>query len=158
MLKLKYPFKNYFNFYRILIIHKLYVFISLLKFSFKLIWRAVIHDASKFTKLESEQFIKYMDQLYTSQYGTERYNKLLIEMDPAIKNHYKNNSHHPEYYKNKIQGMNLLDLVEMFYDWETSTKKHKTGDIIKSIEINRKRFNISNDLCEILKNTAKKKT
>lgn len=156
MIKLKYPLANYINFYRILTIHKIYVFLSLLKFSLKLMWRATIHDYSKFTKLESEYFIKYMDQLYQSQYGTDKYNNLLKSMEPAIQNHYKHNSHHPEYYKNKIQGMDLLDLVEMYYDWETSTKKHKTGDISKSIEINRKRFNISNDLCEILKNTSKK--
>ncbi len=51
--------------------------------------------------------------------------------------------------------MDLMDVVEMFCDWKAATMRHNDGDIRKSIEINQKRFNMSDDLMEIFKNTAK---
>jgi hypothetical protein len=50
--------------------------------------------------------------------------------------------------------MNLIDLVEMFCDWEASILKNKDGDIYRSIDINKTRFNMSDDLMSIFKNTA----
>jgi len=50
--------------------------------------------------------------------------------------------------------MNLVDFVEMFLDWRAATERHEDGNIFKSIEINKDRFEISEQLCEILRNTA----
>ena len=36
--------------------------------------------------------------------------------------------------------MNVFDKTEMVIDWRSATRRHKTGDIFKSIEINQKRF------------------
>jgi hypothetical protein len=74
-------------------------------------------------------------------------------LKPALDHHYANNSHHPQFYKNGIDGMNLLDLVEMFFDWKAATERTKDGDIRKSIEINSTRFNISPQLVSIFVNT-----
>jgi len=52
-----------------------------------------------------------------------------------------------------ISKMNLIDLIEMICDWKAATLRHNNGDIYKSIEINRKRFNISDQLTSILFNT-----
>jgi hypothetical protein len=52
-----------------------------------------------------------------------------------------------------ISQMTLIDLIEMLCDWKASTLRHKDGDIFKSLEINKKRFNISDQLYNILKNT-----
>lgn len=73
----------------------------------------------------------------------------------ALLHHYSNNSHHPEHYKDGIQGMDLLDVVEMMCDWLASTMKHKGSNINNSIEINQKRFNCSTDLKKILENSVK---
>lgn len=54
-----------------------------------------------------------------------------------------------------IDGMSLLDLVEMFCDWKAATERHADGSIAKSIEINRERFKISEQLTGILRNTSK---
>lgn len=54
-----------------------------------------------------------------------------------------------------VNKMNLVDIVEMFCDWYASCKRHDNGDIYKSIDINKKRFLISNELCDIFENTAK---
>ena len=50
--------------------------------------------------------------------------------------------------------MNLVDLIEMICDWTAATLRHDTGDIVKSIEINQKRFNYSDELKEIFLNTV----
>jgi predicted RNA-binding Zn-ribbon protein involved in translation (DUF1610 family) len=54
-----------------------------------------------------------------------------------------------------LKGMNLADVVEMLCDWKAASLRHNNGDLEKSIEINRKRFGISDDLFCILKNTVR---
>lgn len=116
--------------------------------------RAVIHDRSKLKSPELEIFIEYTPKLSASTYGSEEYKKNLEGMQVALKHHYEANSHHPEHYEDGIKGMNLLDIIEMFCDWKAATERHDDGDINKSIEINQKRFNYSDDLKEIFKNSV----
>ena len=52
--------------------------------------------------------------------------------------------------------MDLFDLFEMLLDWKAASERHNNGDIFKSIQINKERFKLSNQLCNIFKNTAKK--
>ena len=75
-------------------------------------------------------------------------------MKPALEHHYKENRHHPEHFENGIKGMTLIDLVEMISDWKAASERHNNGDIIKSIEINQKRFGYSDDIKQILLNTV----
>ena len=79
-------------------------------------------------------------------------------MKPILDHHYKNNRHHPEYHKNGIDDMNLIDLVEMFCDWLAATKRHADGDIMKSIKHNKDRFKMNEQLVKIFENTAKEFT
>jgi hypothetical protein len=51
--------------------------------------------------------------------------------------------------------MNLVDIVEMVCDWKAATRKHRDGNILKSLEINAKRFNIEPQLLSILHNTVR---
>lgn len=53
-----------------------------------------------------------------------------------------------------INGMNLVDLVEMFADWKAATMRHHDGNLLKSIEVNAKRFAMSPQLEAIFRNTA----
>lgn len=53
----------------------------------------------------------------------------------------------------RISGMSLLDLVEMFCDWKAAGERHADGSLQKSIQVNRKRFNIPPELVEIFENT-----
>jgi len=55
--------------------------------------------------------------------------------------------------KSLISGMSLLDLLEMFIDWYCASKRHANGDIRASIELNKVRFNIPDDIVQILINT-----
>ena len=53
-----------------------------------------------------------------------------------------------------ITGMSLLDLLEMLADWRAATERHADGCILKSLEINAKRFIIPEPLRRILTNTV----
>jgi hypothetical protein len=114
------------------------------------------HDSSKLRSPEKETFDEMTPKLENSTYGSEEYKGFLKEMKKALDNHYANNSHHPEFYNKGIDGMDLIDLLEMFCDWKAACERHLNGNIYKSIEINKKRFNISDQLEQILINTAKR--
>lgn len=119
-----------------------------------LIDRAQNHDESKFSDAELPYFVEYTPKLKGSTYGSDEYKGFLAAIKPALDHHYANNSHHPEHYADGVDGMNLLDVVEMFCDWWAAVQRHADGDLNKSIEINTGRFNLSPQLASILKNTV----
>lgn len=116
--------------------------------------RAEMHDQSKLQSPEKEGFDEITEKLRGSTYGSPEYSEFLKQLKPVLTHHYANNRHHPEHFENGINGMNLIDLLEMLVDWKSSGLRHDDGDIFKSIEINQKKFNISDDLTQILRNTA----
>jgi len=129
----------------------------------ELIKRAEEHDKSKLEDPELAIFIEYTPKLAQSTYGSDEYKQFLKEMKPALDHHYANNRHHPEYFdaeadamlmQTPINCMNLVDIMEMLCDWKAATMRHNDGDIMKSIEINRDRFILSDQLVTILKNTV----
>jgi hypothetical protein len=120
----------------------------------ELLERAEKHDLSKLQQPEVELFTKYTPKLASSTYGSEEYNSFRKEMAVALEHHYANNRHHPEHFKNGVNDMNLIDLVEMLCDWKASSMRHNDGNIRKSIEINAVRFGINPQLVKILENTA----
>lgn len=123
----------------------------------ELIKRANIHDDSKLQSPEKELFDEYTPKLAASVYGTDEYKQMLANLKVALDHHYAHNTHHPEHYTNGINGMNLFDVMEMFFDWKAATERHAgSGDLYKSIEINKERFQMSPQLAEIFVNTAKK--
>lgn len=122
--------------------------------AFELVRRGLRHDDSKLISPEKEAFSGVQSKLKGVSYGSQEYKDSLKELEPAIKHHYMFNSHHPEHYKNGVDGMSLLDLVEMFADWIAATKRMKDGDIRKSIAINKDRFKMSDQLVSILNNTV----
>lgn len=116
--------------------------------------RGEFHDQTKLEEFEVDSFEKYTPLLKELEYGSEEYKTALRGMQPAIGHHYEFNDHHPEHFDNGIRDMNLLQLMEMLVDWKAAGMRHETGDIFKSIEINAKRFGISEELVQILNNTA----
>ena len=122
----------------------------------ELVQRGHNHDASKLENPEKELFDTYTPLLKQLEYGSDEYKESLEKLKPALEHHYANNSHHPEYYENGVDDMDLFDVVEMLCDWKAATERTKNGDIYKSIEINQKRFNLSPQLTKILLNTIDK--
>lgn len=115
--------------------------------------RASDHDKSKLELPEIGIFTEYTPKLKHSTYGSDEYKEFLKGMGVALKHHYENNRHHPEYFENGIKGMTMVDLAEMLCDWKAATLRHDDGDIRKSIEINQKRFGYSDELKSIMLNT-----
>jgi len=113
------------------------------------------HDKSKLESPEKETFDEYTPKLKGSTYGSDEYKEFLKGMDVALKHHYANNRHHPEHFDNGINDMTLIDLLEMLCDWKAATERHADGSITKSLEINKGRFGISDQLFKILENTCK---
>lgn len=117
--------------------------------------RIAYHDKSKLESPEVEYFDKYTPILKDLEYGTKEYIDNMEALRPAIDHHYANNPHHPEYWENGIKDMSLVDIVEMLCDWVASCQRHPSGNILRSIEINQKRFGYSDELKQILINTLK---
>ena len=119
-----------------------------------LIDAASMHDRSKLEPPELDIFVEYTPKLKGATYMSDEYKRYLKEMKPALDHHRSNNRHHPEYFENGINGMTLVDLLEMLCDWTAATERHDDGDIRKSIDINADRFGIDQQLVQILHNTV----
>jgi len=116
---------------------------------------AIRHDASKLIFPEKAAFDKYTPMLGEVTYGSAKYKKIMGEMRSAIDHHYENNRHHPEHHKKGIKGMTLFDIFEMFCDWKAASERHNDGSLKKSIQINKKRFGMSDELVAIFENTRR---
>lgn len=120
----------------------------------ELLQRAQDHDASKLVAPEKECFDEYTPRLKETTFGSSEYKANLIGMGDALQHHYEHNRHHPQYFPDGLDGMNLMDLVEMICDWLAAVQRHNDGDIRRSIELNQERFGYSDQLKKILNNTV----
>lgn len=133
-------------------IHNVTVYLHV--FIRELLERATAHDASKLEHPEVEAFTRMTPMLHSLAYGSPEYQEALKALGPALAHHYAKNPHHPEHYKHGIADMTLVDFVEMVCDWKAATKRHDTGNLLKSIETNGDRFGMPPMLVRILENTA----
>ncbi|MBR3319647.1 hypothetical protein IKG06_04075 [Candidatus Saccharibacteria bacterium] len=127
---------------------------DILWFIYKLINRGAKHDRSKLRSPEVELFARDNYKLQSLEYGTPEYVANLSELSDALGEHYAKNRHHPEHFSNGINGMTLVDVIEMFCDWRASTSRNKKGNLLRSIDTNVGRFHIDEQLKQIFVNTA----
>jgi hypothetical protein len=123
------------------------------RFCAELACRGIDHDASKMENPEIALFAEQSHRLAENPYGSNEYYESMDRIRPAIDHHYSQNRHHPQHHENGVDGMNLLDLVEMVIDWKASGLV-SGGDYRESVTINALRFNLSPQLVSILLNTA----
>lgn len=116
--------------------------------------RSYRHDRSKTEDPELAVFNEYTPKLKHSTYGSDEYQGFLEGMGEGLAHHYANNRHHPEHFENGIEGMTLVDVVEMLCDWKAATERHDDGDIMRSLEIQQERFGMGDTLTQILRNTV----
>ena len=122
----------------------------------KLMHRASEHDKSKLETPEKAAFDKATPKLKGLKYGSDEYRAALRELGPALQHHYQANAHHPEHYPNGIDGMSLLDLLEMLCDWGAAQQRHDPpGNFEESFKVNVGRFKIGPQLESILRNTVR---
>ena len=117
--------------------------------------RGIEHDRLKMESPEVEVFAEYTPKLADSTYGSEEYKEFLKGMSAAVEHHYAHYRHHPEHFANGMQDMTLVDIVELLCDWKAASLRHNDGDLLRSIEVNQKRFGYDDQLKQLLINTAK---
>lgn len=120
----------------------------------KLLERSFVHDLSKTQEPELSIFNEFTPKLKELTYGSDEYKACLAAMGEGLKHHYANNRHHPEHFANGVSSMTLIDIIEMFADWKAATERHDDGSLEKSLEIQKERFGISDQLSHIFYNTA----
>lgn len=120
----------------------------------EIVQRGVHHDRSKVEPPEVETFDEYTPKLRDSTYGSDEYKSFLAGMGDGLAHHYANNRHHPEHHADGIDGMTLVDLIEMLADWKAATERHTDGSLDRSLVIQAERFGIGGQLSRILRNTA----
>lgn len=121
----------------------------------ELVERSQRHDLSKTEPPEVGIFDEYTPKLQHSTYGSDEYKAYLAGMGEGLAHHYAHNRHHPEHFDDGVDGMTLMDLVEMLADWKAATERHDDGDLARSLVIQAERFGISDQLGQILANTAR---
>ncbi len=120
----------------------------------KLLKRARQHDASKLREPEASALAAVTPRLKGLVYMSPEYVACLEELKPALDHHYALNTHHPEHWPNGIQGMSLLDLIEMIVDWKAAGERDAMGCMNSSLEENAKRYHYGPELDSILRQTA----
>jgi hypothetical protein len=134
--------------------HILTVADLMIEVSRMILYRALQHDRSKLKDPEKSMFDEFTPLLRELTYGSPEYKDILGKMGEALAHHYSHNPHHPEHYPEGISGMNLLDILEMFCDWQAASLRHSNGNFRRSLEHNKTRFEIDDQLYQILVNTA----
>lgn len=135
--------------------HKLWVFWYLLGACIALLKRAIFHDLSKYSKFEAPYFEVALPKRNGLEYGSCEYKNALIAIGPALRHHYKKNTHHPEHWNYMITAMSPLDQIEMICDWKAAGKVYKDGHMERSLRVNRKRFKADDLFHDALERDAK---
>jgi hypothetical protein len=126
-------------------------------------YRKAAHDQSKLVPPEVEAFDIATPKLAGLIYGSDDYKQSLRDLGPALRHHFEHNDHHPEHYENGVRGMSLMAVIEMLCDWRAASErvKQRTDDPekVKTFEAglayNQERFGYSDELAEIILNTAR---
>lgn len=123
----------------------------------ELVRRGEVHDQSKFDPIEKgplDEMQRLIEEEGQAPYGSDEYRRRTGLLGPMLANHYTMNSHHPEHYADGVAGMDLFDVVEMFFDWKAASERGEESSIGLSHSV--KRFAIEPQLASILKNTAER--
>lgn len=121
-------------------------------FMYQLKKRAECHDDSKLMPPEKALFDKWEPEKKRRTFGTDYYKQALDGMGEGIQHHYQVNRHHPEHFVNGVNGMTLVDLVEMFFDWVAAAEARSAPVDLVNGQI---RFDLSPQLVEIFSNTLR---
>ena len=127
----------------------------MISFAVDLIERSAIHDASKFDPVEQGP-LDELERIKAEQgevtYGTPEYKERTKLLGPMIEHHYANNSHHPEFHREGIYGIDLLDLVEMVLDWVAAGKARNPDGVVR-MQYALTNYDVSPMLTAVIQNT-----
>lgn len=124
-------------------------------FAGEMIRRGDEHDNSKFLPVELEPLARMQELIDAegpAQFGTPEYKRRTDLLGEMISHHRANNSHHPEHYPNGVSGMDLFDVVEMFFDWKAASERGE--DSCMRLTAACDKYGIDGPLRDVLFNTA----
>lgn len=124
----------------------------LAQFANELIYRAIDHDRTKLEYPEKEAFDRETPLLKSLVFGSDEYKASLARLGEALKHHYGEHSHHPEHFADGVNGMTLMDVVEMLLDWKAASERQK--EAVLNLTYCFGRFKIDKQLADIFINTA----
>ena len=134
--------------------HKLSVKIGLQRVIDDLHKRADNHDDDKLEGEILDSFYEISGKFEHAKFGSKEYENVLEKLKPTLDKHYAINEHHPQHNENGISGMNLMAMLEMLVDWKSASSAYGDTSFLTSMEINKKRFDIDEQLYRVLLNTA----
>lgn len=137
--------------------HKLRVAELLNDAAIELLQRAKVHDDSKLIGVEKElldQLQVRLDAHGYPKYGTPEYDENTKLLKPMLDSHYAKNTHHPEHYTNGVNGMDLFDVIEMFFDWKAASERNKDTNMNLLVACRTKK--VDEQLTDIFVNTARR--
>lgn len=128
----------------------------------RILKKAVVHDASKFSDEEKKHYIDPVWELSQGnvEYGSDQYKELTAQMGDGLAHHLAHNDHHPEFFNqfavqtlnDPIRAMDLFALMEMLCDWIGASKR-KENSPWKAFDYFEKKFNVDEQLMAVLRNT-----
>lgn len=112
------------------------------------------HDKSKYDDPERACYDKFIPQLKEAKYGSKEYYEIRENMQKeGLDHHYQVNRHHPEHFKNGIEDMTIIDLMEYFIDTYSASKKSDTS-YAEGLKANASKHKLPDTLVKILGNTV----
>lgn len=132
------------NLLRSQIAHRDYLRLFMQRIVSNMVERQIIHDVSKLGDSEFEGFARINHIAREHLYGSKEYIDSMRSEKETIKEHYWNNTHHPQYFEERgynISDMSFLDIIEMVCDWAAAYKAYGSkGTWMCGAEKNFKRF------------------
>lgn len=122
----------------------------------ELMYRAKVHDRSKFSEAEKATFDRVTPRLAELTFRSAEYTAALKDMGPALDHHYAHNDHHPQHFLGGIEDMDLVQITEMLADWKAASLRHHDGSMRKSLIEQKERFGYGPELDRLLWNTAQR--
>lgn len=116
----------------------------------KLQLRSYDHDMSRYRRPGSLKFREVYSELKETEGNDEIHLSILEKLRILREKYFKTCRYCPESHDNNVSEMNLVDLLELLSDW-----KADSSDLKKTIIENQKKYKYTDELMNVLLNTAK---
>ena len=126
-----------------LVRHQKHVEANMGQLAAELIRRGHMHDQSKLSPSELDGFVEIHHIAREYPLGTPEYEAAMRDAT-CIKEHFSNNSHHPEYHE-KTEDMGWLDLIEMVLDWKAASDTYGHKTVRECLDYQKERHSFSSD-------------
>lgn len=125
--------------------HRVLVQANLLRIADALRARAALHDISKYSLDEFQAVVQIKKVAREFPYGSAEYNQAISDNSVGLSKHFERNSHHPEFHSDGVQGMQLIDLIEMVCDWKAANTLRDDVQWSNVTAMHIERFKLSKD-------------